>query len=85
MSVETILSRMISDSAFAEAVFANAETTLAEYSLSIEDLAKFKGMNRAEFANLAAESRRSFATLPRPGSDPNGETGTNHNETALTL
>ena len=73
MSVETILSRMISDSAFAEAVFADAEKALAEYKLSAEEVAKFKELTRAHFTSMTTEERKSFALTQ------------NHNETALTL
>ena len=86
MSVETILSRMISDSAFADSVFADAEKALADYKLSAEEIAKFKGLTRATFSTMTPEERRSFAIVVHERSGANGDPETrNHNETALTL
>ncbi len=76
MSTETILTRMMSDSAFAEAVFTDAEKALAEYNLSTEDLAKFKGLTHAHFQAMSTEDRKSFVG----GGDPETR---NHNETLL--
>ena len=70
MSTETILTRMMSDPAFAEAVFADAAKALAEYNLSAEDLVKFKELTRAQFEGMSTEDRKSFGTM-------------NHNETIL--
>ena len=75
-TLETILTRMISDSAFADALFADAEKALAEYNLSAEDLAKFKGMSRAQFEAMNPEERKSFGSF-------HGSGGVNHNQTAL--
>ena len=89
MSVETILSRMISDSAFADAVFTDAEKALAEYKLSAEEIAKFKGLSRAHFESMLPEDRKSFLIVGYPGAigDPqdNPPGSKNHNETALSL
>ena len=82
MSVETILSRMISDSAFAEAVFADAEKALAEYNLSAEEIAKFKKLTHAHFSTMTPEERKSFGVVVH---ERNGLKSENHNETALTL
>ena len=76
MSTETILTRMMSDAAFAESVFADATKALAEYNLSAEDLAKFKGLTRAHFQAMSTENRKSFVG----GGDPETH---NHNETLL--
>ncbi len=76
MTTETILTRMMSDPAFAEAVFADAAKALAEYNLSAEDLAKFKGLTRAHFQAMSTEDRKSFGITGDP------ETR-NHNETLL--
>ena len=62
-TLETILTRMMSDSAFADALFADAEKTLAEYKLSAEDLAKFKDMSRAQFEAMTPEERKSFSIV----------------------
>ena len=88
MSVETILSRMISDSVFAEAVFADAEKALAEYKLSAEEVTKFKGLSRAHFTTMTPDERKSFGIIVPDrggGNAPDGAQGGNHNETALTL
>ena len=76
MSTETILTRMMSDSAFADAVFTDTEKALAEYNLSAEDLAKFKELTRAHFQAMSTEERKSF------GGSWDPETR-NHNETIL--
>lgn len=73
-NLETILNRMMSDSAFADAVFDNAASALAEYNLSAEDIDKFKGLTRASFSAMSAEDRKSFVRFlsfppPREGGD----------------
>ena len=62
-TIEVILSRAMSDSAFADALFADPEKALAEYGLSPEVIAKFKGMSRADFEVLDPEERRSMSPL----------------------
>ena len=55
---------MMSEPAFAEAVFADLEKALAEYDLSTNELAKFKDISRADFDAFVAaspEERKSFA------------------------
>ena len=67
---ETILTRMMSEPAFAEAVFTDAKKTLAEYNLSAEEFSKLNNISRADFekfASTAPEERRSFATTARGG------------------
>ena len=83
MSTEIILTRMMSDPAFAESVFSDAAKALAEYNLSAEDLAKFQKLTRAQFTSMAPEERKSFGIMvdERTGGRPGG--GTNHNETLL--
>ena len=64
-TIETILSRMMNEPVFAESVFADAETALTEYELSAHEIAKFKGISRADFETLtssAPEERKSLAT-----------------------
>jgi len=63
-SVETILSRAMSDSAFADQLFANADAALASYELTSEERTSLKSMSRAELDKFAAagpEERRSFS------------------------
>ena len=64
-TVESVLTRAMSDASFAEAVFADAEKALAEYTLSAEELAKFKALTRAQFDGMSAEDRKSFV-IPGP-------------------
>jgi len=55
---------MMNESAFADAVLANAENALAEYNLPEADVAKFKSMSRADFeafASASPEDRKSFS------------------------
>jgi len=61
-TVETILSRMMNDADFADAVFANVEKALAEYSLSHDELLKFSDLSRAQFDSMVAnpEDRKSL-------------------------
>jgi hypothetical protein len=73
-SVETILSRAMSDSAFADRLFANPERALSDYDLTVEETTALKGITQAEveaFAKASPEERKSFGWGP------------NHNETAL--
>ena len=61
--VENILERMITESSFAESVFADAGTALAEYDLSSDEIAKFKDLSRADFeafSSTSPEERKSF-------------------------
>ena len=70
-TIETILSRMMHEPEFAEAVFTDAKKTLAEYSLSAEEFSKLNNLSRADFEKFAAstapEERKSFATAVRGG------------------
>lgn len=72
-SVETILTRAMSDNAFANRLFTNPEMAMAGFDLTAEEAANLKGMNRAEFdrfAKSSPEERKSFGWM-------------NHNQTAL--
>jgi len=60
MSTEPILTRMMNEPEFAEAVFANPEKALAEYNLTAEGLAVFKGLTRAQFEEMSSDDRKSF-------------------------
>ncbi len=62
-TIETILSRAMSDPSFAEALFADPENALAEYQLPADMLARFKSISRAEFEALGTEERKSMVTL----------------------
>ena len=63
-TLETILSRMMSESAFAEAVLADAEHALAGYNLSAAEIEKFKSLTQVDFEALVTaspEARQSMA------------------------
>jgi len=62
-SIESVLSRAMSDSAFAEQLFANPDQALASFDLTSEEITKFKGMSRAEFETIVSEDRKSFAVM----------------------
>jgi len=66
-AIETILTRMMKDPAFADEVFANTANVLANYNLSVEELAQIKSMSRAEFLELATEERKSFVSTSTVG------------------
>ena len=75
-SVETILSRAMSDSKFADSLFANPAQTLAGYELTTEETAALRGMSHADFdkwTKASPEERKSFGTYM------------NHNETTLKI
>ena len=67
-TLETILTRMMSDAEFADQLFANTEKALAEYSLSAEEFSRLNNISRADFDKFAStvpEERKSFATTVR--------------------
>jgi hypothetical protein len=73
--VEAILSRAMSDTKFADSLFAHPEQALAGYHLTTEETTALKGITQADvdaFAKASPEERKSFATV-------------NHNETVLYL
>lgn len=62
-TIETILTRMMNEPAFADAVIADAEKALADYDLSDEDFARLKKITAADvssFQELTPEERKSF-------------------------
>ena len=68
-SVETILSRAMSDSAFADQLFAKPDQALAGFELTSEEAATFKGLSRAEFSSLISlpEERKSMCVGRKSG------------------
>jgi hypothetical protein len=74
-AVESVLSRAMTDTAFADTLFTNVEKGLAGFDLATEELLKFKGMSRADFDALLAspEERKSMGIQ------------TNHNQTSLQI
>jgi hypothetical protein len=55
-TVNTILTRAMSDQAFADSLFANMDHVLRGFDLTPEEFSKFKGMSRADFGKYAAAS-----------------------------
>jgi len=73
-SVESILSKAMSDSKFADALFADPEKALAGFDLTPTEKDNLKNLSRAEFDKVLArtpEERKSFALTD------------NHNQAAL--
>jgi hypothetical protein len=84
--IESVLSRAMSDLAFADELFANPSKVLSDFDLTTEEVAKFKKMSRVEFdkfAKASPEERKSFSFFElERGVGPGG---TNHNETILKI
>ena len=62
-SVESILTKAMSDPAFADLLFSDLEKAVTGYDLTAEEIGNLKNMSRAEFdkaANGSAEERKSF-------------------------
>ena len=59
-TVQTILSRAMSDPNFAEELLADPEKALSGYDLTVEEIAQFRGLTRAEFAAMTTGERKSF-------------------------
>jgi len=59
--IETILSRMMNDPAFADAVFADIDKALAEYDLTAKEMGKLKGLTHAQFEKMTPDERKSMA------------------------
>lgn len=64
-TIKVILGRMISEPDFADTVLTDAETALAEYGLSAEELEEFKALSLAYFdpVNTHPEERKSLSIL----------------------
>ena len=61
--IESVLSRAMSDSAFADQLFANPALALAGFELTTEEATSLKSMSRAEFdkfSNSSPEERKSL-------------------------
>ena len=79
-AVESVLSRAMTDQAFASLLFTNADQVLTGFDLTEEEAASLKAITHADFnalTKLEPEERKSMG-------DKWGLTG-NHNETALKL
>ena len=63
-TLETILIRAMNDTAFADQLFTDAETALAEYSLSADEIAKLKGLSRVQFEAMTPDERKSMSLTP---------------------
>jgi len=75
-TLETILSRAMSDAAFAEQLFAHPEKALAGYDLSAEEIEQVKNISRTDFVALAPEERKSFLIQKFEGGSIEGEVTT---------
>jgi hypothetical protein len=63
-TVEIVLTRMMHEALFADAVFAHAESALAEYNLHETEISRLKTITRARLAEMTVDERRAFATPP---------------------
>jgi len=59
-TIEIILTRAMNEPTFADALFSNPEEALAEYNLSVDEIAKFKGLTRTQFEAMSTEDRQSM-------------------------
>jgi hypothetical protein len=62
-AVESVLTRMMSDTSFAEQMFTQPESALNGFDLTAEEISALKSMPREEFHRIASatpEERRSF-------------------------
>ena len=59
-TIEAILFRTISDAAFANLLFTQPDKALADYHLTAEEAAQFKGLRRAESATMPPNGRKSM-------------------------
>ncbi|MBI3163152.1 MAG: hypothetical protein IPG44_12675 [Anaerolineales bacterium] len=50
-AIEAVLTRAMSDTTFADMLFANPDAALAGFDLTAEEIAKIKSISRAEFEN----------------------------------
>jgi len=64
-AIETILTRMMNEPAFADAVFADARKALSEYGLPDTELSKFEELSRAQFDAIVLnpDERKSMAQI----------------------
>ena len=64
-TIETILSRAMSEPDFAQQLFADADQALIGYDLTAEELIQVKSISHTKFSAMALEERKSFATTVR--------------------
>jgi hypothetical protein len=67
--IEAVLSRAMSDSAFADQLFANPEQALSGFELTTEELAKIKKISLADFdryTKASPEERKSMQKIFHP-------------------
>jgi hypothetical protein len=62
-TLETILSRAMSEPDFARQLFLDADQALREYDLTAEERTQIKSVSHATFDSMTLEERRSFASL----------------------
>jgi len=82
-TIETILSRAMSDTEFANLLIVNPVEALVGYELTIEDVERLKNLSSAEFEAMATDERRSFGIIMPDRYDHGTWTGGNHNQSAL--
>jgi len=60
-AIDSILSRALSDSAFADLLFSDLDQAPSGYDLTPAEASGFKELTRAEFDSLAVDARKSFS------------------------
>ena len=74
-SVESVLSKAMSDASFADALFADPEKALAGYDLTKEEIASFKELSRDDLGKMAGITLEERVSMG----------WNNHNQSALTI
>jgi hypothetical protein len=76
-TIDIILTRMMYEAVFADAVFENAEAALMEYNLLPEEVSRFKTISRLKLSAMTLEDRKTFAAwVTHPHAAPNPLSGT---------
>jgi hypothetical protein len=63
--VEVVLSRAMSDTAYADLLFSDVEKAVAGFELTAEEISNLRALTRAEFdkLNSSPEERKSFMRI----------------------
>ena len=62
-TIETILSRAMNESEFAEQLFTDPEMALADYELTVDEMTLLIKMSHTQFDALSPEERKSFVVV----------------------
>jgi len=71
-TIDIILTRMMYEAVFADAVFENAEAALREYNLTPDEVSRFKTITRLNLSTMTLDDRKAFAAwVTHPHATPN--------------